>query len=46
MGMALELEAQAQSMIRQSPYHRESVERFRAKQPLQFRTGNGPAHAR
>jgi 2-(1,2-epoxy-1,2-dihydrophenyl)acetyl-CoA isomerase len=33
---ALDLEADAQSMIRQSDYHRESVERFRAKQPLRF----------
>ncbi len=33
---ALELEAQAQSLIRQSDYHNESVERFRAKQPLHF----------
>jgi 2-(1,2-epoxy-1,2-dihydrophenyl)acetyl-CoA isomerase len=33
---ALELEAQAQSVIRSSAYHRESVERFRAKQPLRF----------
>jgi 2-(1,2-epoxy-1,2-dihydrophenyl)acetyl-CoA isomerase len=33
---ALELEAQAQSAIRSSAYHRESVARFRAKQPLPF----------
>jgi len=33
---ALELEAQAQSVIRSSPYHLESVERFKAKQPLRF----------
>jgi 2-(1,2-epoxy-1,2-dihydrophenyl)acetyl-CoA isomerase len=33
---ALELEAQAQSVIRSSAYHLESVERFRAKQPLRF----------
>jgi 2-(1,2-epoxy-1,2-dihydrophenyl)acetyl-CoA isomerase len=33
---ALELEAQAQSVIRSSAYHLESVEHFRAKQPLRF----------
>jgi 2-(1,2-epoxy-1,2-dihydrophenyl)acetyl-CoA isomerase len=33
---ALELEAQAQSVIRSSAYHLENVQRFKAKQPLQF----------
>ncbi|MEE8291400.1 MAG: enoyl-CoA hydratase/isomerase family protein [Candidatus Tectomicrobia bacterium] len=33
---ALDLEAHAQSVVRSSPYHRESVERFNTKQPLRF----------
>ena len=33
---ALELEASAQSMIRLSDYHRDSVQRFNSKQPLRF----------
>jgi 2-(1,2-epoxy-1,2-dihydrophenyl)acetyl-CoA isomerase len=33
---ALDLEAHAQSVIRSSEYHLHSVERFKAKQPLQF----------
>ena len=36
LATALELEAQAQSAIRSSDYHLESVKRFNRKQPLPF----------